>query len=147
MYAAPAYSKMMQTEGLPPSPVAFFDGPCNLCNRVVTFLIDHDPAARLRFASLQGATFERLAHAHPELRGVDSFVLWDGARLHVRSSAALRTLGVLGGAWRALRVLLALPRPVRDAVYDFVARHRYRWFGRSDTCRVPTPDLAARFLD
>ena len=138
---------MMQTESLPPSPVAFFDGPCNLCNRVVTFLIDRDRAGRLQFAPLQGPTFEGLALRHPELRGVDSFVLWDGARVHVRSSAALRTLGVLGGAWRLLGVLRVLPRPLRDALYDFVARHRYRWFGRADTCRVPTPDLAARFLD
>jgi predicted DCC family thiol-disulfide oxidoreductase YuxK len=138
---------MMHTEGLPESPVAFFDGTCNLCNRTVDFLIGHDPAGRLRFAPLQGATFESLGRGRPELRGVDSFVLWDGHRLHVRSSAALRALGLLGGAWGMLRLLLAVPRPLRDGVYDFIARRRYGWFGRSEGCRTPTPELAARFLD
>lgn len=138
---------MVQTGSLPPTAVAFFDGTCNLCNRAINFLIDHDGSGRLRFASLQGATFARLRGDQPELHGLDSFVLWDGRRLHVRSSAALRVLGALGGAWRLFAALLAIPRPLRDRVYDFVARRRYRWFGRSETCRVPAPELRARFLD
>lgn len=137
---------MVHTGSLPPY-VTFFDGVCNLCSGAVNFLLDHDRAGRLRFAPLQGPTFAALAGEHPELRGVDSFVLWDGARAHVRSSAALRAAAALGGPWRAFTLLLAVPRPLRDAVYDFVARRRYRWFGRRDACRLPTPELRARFLD
>jgi predicted DCC family thiol-disulfide oxidoreductase YuxK len=138
---------MAQTESLPPTAVAFFDGTCNLCNRAINFLIDHDGSGRLRFAPLQGVTFAAISRDRPELEGLDSFVLWDGGRLHVRSSAALRALGALGGPWRLSAALLAIPRPLRDRVYDFIARRRYRWFGRNETCRVPTPELQARFLD
>ena len=127
--------------------VAFFDGVCNLCNGTVNFLIDRDRRARLRFAPLQGPTFAGLAARHPELHGVDSFVLSQGGRVHVRSAAALRILMALGGTWRLAGALLAVPRPLRDRLYDFVARRRYRWFGRSDSCRRPTPELRARFLD
>jgi predicted DCC family thiol-disulfide oxidoreductase YuxK len=128
-------------------PVAFFDGVCNLCNGTVNFLIDRDRRARLRFAPLQGSTFAELAARHPELRGIDSFVLSQGGRVHVRSGAAVRILMALGGPWRLAGALLAVPRPLRDRLYDFVARRRYRWFGRTDTCRIPTPELRARFLD
>jgi predicted DCC family thiol-disulfide oxidoreductase YuxK len=127
--------------------VAFFDGVCNLCNGTVNFLIDHDRRALLRFAPLQGNAFTALAADHPELRGIDSFVLRQDGRVHVRSSAAVRILMALGGPWRLAGALLAIPRPLRDLLYDFVARHRYRWFGKSETCRVPTPELRARFLD
>lgn len=127
--------------------MVFFDGVCNLCNGAVSFLIDHDPSHRLRFASLQGATFAALSRERPDLPGLDSFVLWNGREVYVRSSAALRALHALGWPWRLFAALLAVPRPLRDAVYDFIARRRYRWFGRSDTCRVATPELRARFLD
>lgn len=128
-------------------PVAFFDGVCNLCNASVNFLLERDRRALLRFAPLQGATFAALARDHPELAGIDSFVLWDGARVHTRSSAALRAGMMLGWPWRLGGALLAVPRPLRDLAYDFIARRRYRWFGRRDSCRMPTPELRARFLD
>jgi predicted DCC family thiol-disulfide oxidoreductase YuxK len=128
-------------------PVAFFDGVCNLCNGTVNFLIDRDRRGRLRFAPLQGSTFAEVALRRPELRGVDSFVLKEGGRVHVRSAAAVRILMALGGPWRLAGALLAVPRPLRDRLYDFVARRRYRWFGRSESCRMPTPELRARFLD
>lgn len=128
-------------------PVAFFDGVCNLCNGSVNFLLDRDRRARLRFAPLQGSTFAGLRRTHPELEEVDSFILWEGDRVYVRSSAALRILMTLGGPWRLSGALLAIPRPLRDFLYDFVARRRYRWFGKTDVCRMPTPALRARFLD
>ncbi|HET8643902.1 MAG TPA: DCC1-like thiol-disulfide oxidoreductase family protein [Vicinamibacteria bacterium] len=138
----------MQADTLTPGPVAFVDGTCNLCNASVRFMLDHERRPRLRFAPLQGATFRALSERHPELHGVDSFVLAhpDG-RVHVRSSAVLRALSLLGGPWRLCAALLAIPRPLRDAVYDVVARHRYRWFGRRQECRLPTPAVAARLLD
>jgi predicted DCC family thiol-disulfide oxidoreductase YuxK len=128
-------------------PVAFFDGVCNLCNGSVDFLLRHDRRGLLRFAPLQGAAFAAVARDHPELAGTDSFVLQEGGRVHVRSSAALRAAMAMGGPWRLCGVLLLVPRPLRDGVYDFVARRRYRWFGRRESCRLPTPELRARFLD
>ena len=142
-------SKTDPEAGRPESsrPVAFFDGVCNLCNGTVNFLIDRDRRGRLRFAPLQGSTFAALAARHPELRGVDSFVLSEDDRVHVRSTAAVRILMALGGPWRLAAALLAVPRPLRDRLYDFVARRRYGWFGRTESCRMPTPELRARFLD
>ena len=129
-------------------PIVFFDGVCNLCNGAVNFLLDHDHQGRLRFAPLQGTTFEALRSENPGLAGLDSLVLADGEGLHVRSTAALGLCRYLGWPWRWLGPLgLLVPRPLRDWVYDRVARNRYSWFGRRDACRVPTPALRARFLD
>ena len=136
-----------KTDAAGERPVAFFDGVCNLCNGTVNFLIDRDRRARLLFAPLQGSTFAEVAARHSELRGVDSFVLRQGDHVHVRSAAVVRILIALGGPWRLAGVLLAIPRPLRDWLYDLVARRRYRWFGRTESCRMPTPELRARFLD
>lgn len=140
---------MAETEVREPAsqPVAFFDGICNLCDGAVNFLIDHDPRRVLKFAPLQGPTFAALVETHPELEGIDSFVLWDGPRVYTRSSAVLRIAMALGWPWRALAAVLLVPRPLRDALYTFVAQRRYRWYGRRESCRMPTPELRARFLE
>jgi predicted DCC family thiol-disulfide oxidoreductase YuxK len=130
------------------APIVFFDGVCNLCNGAVNFLLDRDRRGRLRFAPLQGSTYASLQSAHPDLSGVDSIVLADDEGVHVRSTAALRLLRHLGAPWSLLsRMGLIVPRRLRDWLYDRVARGRYRWFGRQEACRVPTPALRARFLD
>lgn len=128
--------------------VVLFDGVCNLCNGAVNFIITRDPQARFRFAALQSPVGAALladhglaVHGEP-----DTLYLVEGGLLYARSTAALRIARRLRGAWPLLALLLVVPRPVRDAVYSWVARHRYRWFGRADTCRVPTPELKARFL-
>ena len=127
------------------SPVILFDGVCNLCQASVTWVIARDRAEVFRFASLQSAAAREL------LRGVtvpDSVVLVDEAGVHTRSAAALRIARRLGFPWAMLGwVGAVLPRFLRDAVYDWVARNRYAWFGKQDACLLPTPALAARFLD
>jgi predicted DCC family thiol-disulfide oxidoreductase YuxK len=129
-------------------PIVFFDGVCNLCNGAVNFLLDRDRERRLRFAPLQGSTFAELKARHPGLPGLESLVLADARGLQVRSGAALGVCRYLGRTWRLLgRLGLLVPRPLRDWVYDRVAGNRYRWFGRQDACRLPTPELRARFLD
>jgi len=138
--------------GAPPheGPVLFFDGVCNLCNASVDRLMRIDRRRRLRFASLQGPTAQRLLAGTAVAHGAeepDSLVLLDQGRVFVRSTAALRALVRVGGGWRLAAALLLVPRPLRDAVYRWVARHRYRWFGRRETCRLPTPDEAERLLD
>lgn len=127
--------------------VVLFDGVCNLCNAGVNFLLDHDPDGHFKFAALQSEVGQRLLAACG-LPGDDfeSFVLVEGGRCYQRSEGALRVARRLPGAWRLLYGFIILPAPLRDRLYDVVARNRYRWFGRRDTCRMPTPELQARFL-
>ncbi len=129
--------------------LVLFDGVCNLCNASVHFMIDRDRRARLRFASLQSEAGAKALAAHgrgPIVGDPDSIVLVADGRLWEHSDAALRIARRLDGAWPALSVLLVVPRFVRDAVYRFIARNRYRWFGRTEACRIPTPELRARFV-
>mgnify|MGYP006292712871 CR=1 FL=1 len=127
--------------------IVLFDGVCNLCNASINFVIDHDPGGYFKFASLQsgeaGDLLQGCAHApgSPE-----SIVLVEDGTCYNRSTAALRITRKLTGAWPLLYGFLAVPRPIRDVVYDWIARNRYRWFGKRDTCRVPTPELQDRFL-
>jgi predicted DCC family thiol-disulfide oxidoreductase YuxK len=136
-------------------PVVLFDGVCNLCSATVRFIIERDPAGAFRFASLQSAAAADLLGAHGrevgsgESASADpaSVLLVEGGKVYERSTAVLRIARKLQGPARFLWLFLAVPRPIRDVVYAFVARHRYRWFGRTDACLVPTPELRARFLD
>jgi predicted DCC family thiol-disulfide oxidoreductase YuxK len=131
-------------------PILFFDGVCNLCNRSVDLLLRLARRRRLRFASLQGRTAERLIgdRVAAGAGGIpDSMVLWHAGAVAVRSTAVLRAIALMGGAWRLASVLLLVPRPLRDLAYRVVARDRYRWFGRRETCRVPAAGEAERLLD
>src|SRR4051812_20712440 len=129
-------------------PVVLFDGVCNLCNASVQLIIDRDPAAHFRFASLQSDVGQQLlaqVGAPPETP--DSVLLVENGKLYIESEAALRIARHLRGPLRLTWVLLAVPHQLRDPAYRFIARNRYRWFGKSESCRVPTPELRARFLD
>lgn len=129
-------------------PIVLFDGVCKFCNNSVNFIIDHDPAGRIQFAALQSATGQRLLKQHglpPST--LDTLVLVDGRHAYTRSTAALRIAGHMGGWWRYLMAGLLIPPFLRDAVYNLLARNRYRWFGQLDACRMPTPELRQRFLD
>lgn len=139
--------------------VVLFDGVCNLCNASVQFMIDRDPKERLAFAPIQSELAHQLLErslGEAKARALydaangagdpDSIIFVDGARAYTHSTAALRIAGNLRFPWNALAVFRIVPRPIRDWFYRFVARNRYRWFGKSDTCRVPTPELRARFL-
>ncbi len=136
----------------PTGPVLLYDGACGLCGGTVRLVLRHDRVGTLRFAPLGGAFARAVAERHPEVRGADSVVWWEpGApgsheRVLVRSAAALRVARYLGGAWRILLVLWLVPRPLRDGVYDLIARHRHRLAGGA-ACVVPGPGERARFLD
>lgn len=134
-------------------PVVLFDGVCNLCNGWVSFVLDHErppapDAAPIRFASLQSPTGRALMEHHGlEPGSLDSVVLVDGGRAWTRSDAVVRLLPRLRAPWSWGAVLRVVPRVLRDLGYKLVARFRYRLFGRTETCRVPTPQTRARFLD
>lgn len=127
--------------------VVLFDGLCNLCNGAVDFIIDRDPQAQFRFAALQSdAARPLLARRGLSAERLGHIVLVEDGRCYLGSTAALRIARRLTSPWPLLYALLLVPRPLRDAVYDWVARNRYRWFGKRDRCRTPTPGLQARFL-
>ena len=142
------------------SNLVLYDGVCGLCNRMVRFLLRIDRRNVLSFAPLQGQTAARLAERHgfpvaafgeggaSALRSmvyVRSFGL-KRERAYLRSDAVLRALGDVGGVWWLLSVLRIVPRFLRDPVYDWVARNRYRWFGKYDSCPMPPPEARAKFL-
>jgi predicted DCC family thiol-disulfide oxidoreductase YuxK len=113
----------------------------------VQFLIARDPSAHLRFGPLGSAAAQRLiAEAAPRGPLPDSMVLIEHRRMYTRSTAALRIARRLRFPWPLLYAFIVVPRPLRDILYDFIARHRYRWFGKRDTCMVPRPELRSRFL-
>jgi predicted DCC family thiol-disulfide oxidoreductase YuxK len=129
-------------------PILLFDGVCNLCNGSVQFIIRRDPKARFRFASLQSEAGQRyLDELRIDRQAVDSVILIEGDRWSKEGDAALRIARLLPGPWKALTVFRLLPRPLRDRLYRLVARNRYRWFGKRESCWLPTPELRGRFLD
>lgn len=130
-----------------------YDGTCGLCDRSVQWLLARDRCGALRFARLEGPIGEEVRARHPGLPSAGESVLLVVApgtaaeRVYVRSAAALRAVARLGGPWAAARLLLAVPAPLRDLLYDWVARHRIRWFGRLPACRIPDAEERAWFLD
>jgi len=128
-------------------PVIFFDGVCNLCNRSVQIVIKRDKEGRFRFASLQSNAGQQLLKDHQLPQSdFNSFILYEGGKIYTRSTAALRVAKHLKG-WKWLNAFKIVPRFIRDAVYNFIARNRYRWFGKREECMIPTAELRNRFID
>ncbi len=132
--------------------LVLFDGVCALCDGSVRALISIDKNERLRFAPLQGPTAGAVLAAHSGVSRDLSTMLYvrgnaDSEELFERSDAVFAILQDVGGVWGLLSVLRWVPRPIRDGVYRFVAKRRYRWFGQFESCRLPTPETRLRFLD
>lgn len=127
--------------------VVLFDGVCKLCNGWVKFLIRHDPQQQFRLASVQSAEGQALLRwfALPTER-FESMVYVESGALYLRTDALLRIVGQLPGYWRLLAWLRLIPRAIRNACYERIARNRYRLFGRYDTCLLPSAEHAQRFL-
>ncbi len=129
-------------------PVLFFDGVCNLCNQAVQFVIRQDKKQQFLFAPLQGsAGTAALQQMGEDVQKPGSVVLLYGGQYYTRSTAALRVLQLLGGRWYLFAALRIIPPFLRDSLYNMIATRRYKWFGKSDSCMVPTPALKARFLE
>jgi predicted DCC family thiol-disulfide oxidoreductase YuxK len=130
-----------------PVSIILFDGVCNLCNGFVQFVIERDPAARFRFGALQSERAQSLlASAGCQAPVRETVVLIEDGRVFTRSTAALRIVRRLQLPWPLAYGFILIPRPLRDAVYDWIARHRYRWFGQREQCMLPTPERRDRFL-
>jgi len=125
-----------------------FDGVCNFCNSTVLFIVDRDPSERFVFAALQSDVGVQTLRDHGVVDpSLDSIVLIEGDRAYTRSTAALHVAKGLKWPWPVLYYLLVwLPVSLRDVAYGYFARHRYAWFGKSDQCRIPTPELRRRIL-
>lgn len=131
-----------------PRPLLLFDGVCNLCHSSVRWVLDRDKEARFDFASLQSSIGrEHLARGWPDGDEPDSLVLVWEDKLSVRSDAAIGVARLLGFPWSLAAVFLIVPRFLRDGIYAWVARNRYRWFGHKDVCSLPAPGQMERFLD
>lgn len=127
------------------TPIVFFDGVCGLCNRSVDFLLWIDKKRKLRFTPIQGETAQ--THLPPDRRdNLDTIIFLCNGRLYFRSDAILMILRTLGGFWSVFVLGYLMPRGIRNWLYDRIASNRYRWFGKKDTCRLPTLQERASFL-
>lgn len=129
-------------------PVILFDGVCNLCNGSVQYVIKHDKQGLFRFASLQSDSGQELLQQY-QLPQSDftSFVLMEKGEIYTRSTAALKVARKLSGIVKLLYGFIIVPAFIRDGVYNFIAKNRYKWFGKQESCMIPTPELKERFLN
>ncbi|TKD65991.1 thiol-disulfide oxidoreductase DCC family protein [Flavobacterium sp. ASW18X] len=129
--------------------IILFDGVCNLCNGAVQFIIKRDKRSVFKFASLQSEIGKRLTKERGiDTELLDSIILIEpGIAYYSKSTAALQIMKSFGGIWNLTRLFTVLPEGFRDIVYDFIAKNRYKWFGKKDACMIPTPELQSRFLD
>lgn len=126
--------------------VILFDGECNFCDQSVQFIIKRDPIGYFKFASLQSDIGKELLNKYNAPKDIDSFVLIEDNNCYFKSSAALRICKNLKGGWKIPYVLLVVPKPIRDLFYGFIAKNRYKWFGKKESCMLPSPEERKRFL-
>jgi predicted DCC family thiol-disulfide oxidoreductase YuxK len=125
--------------------VLFFDGTCGLCNALVAFVLRHDAGKRIRFSPIQGELASRKLTS-AQINNLESLYVLHGDVLFEKADAVLELCRQLGGFWHLGRIMRVVPRGLRHLAYDVVARNRYRWFGRKETCRLPSPEEESRFI-
>lgn len=140
---------MTQTkEHVHPDQILLFDGVCHLCHGAVQFVLKREPHGRIHFASLQSETGKRLLARFGCPETIQSVVFIEDGKLYLKSDALIRVGRNLRGLWPILSFMgMLIPRVVRDSGYDWVARNRYRWMGKSEQCLLPTPQMKARLLE
>jgi predicted DCC family thiol-disulfide oxidoreductase YuxK len=126
--------------------VVLFDGVCNLCNSSVDFIVSHERRDTLKFASIQSEVGKKIVKESGISEVPDSILFYTGGKLYVRSTAVLMVAGFLSFPWMLAVVFRIIPRFLRDAAYKTIAANRYKWFGKRDTCRVPTSAEREKFL-
>ena len=129
-------------------PIILFDGVCNLCNRAVQTVIKHDSNGRFLFASLQSEEGQKMLQQYQLLSNdLNSFVLIQNGKAYTKSTGALKVTKQLTGWWQLLYAFMIVPKFIRDAVYSWISNNRYKWFGKKESCRIPTQQERMRFLD
>ena len=128
--------------------IIIFDGVCNLCNQSVLKVIKLDKKNTFLFTSLQSETGkEILEHLKIDTSKIDSIILFDPkGKYYIKSSAALKIMSSFNGFWKLTQIFWLIPKALRNLVYDFIAKNRYKWFGKKDQCMIPTPELTSKFL-
>ncbi|HQY20012.1 MAG TPA: thiol-disulfide oxidoreductase DCC family protein [Ignavibacteria bacterium] len=128
--------------------IILFDGVCNLCNSSVNFIIDNDHKNVFKFTSLQSEKGIELLKKYDLLdKNIDSVILVENDKAYVKSDAALKIAKTLGGKYKLFYGLIILPAFIRNFFYDIIAKNRYKWFGKKDSCRIPTLELKSKFLE
>ena len=129
-------------------PIILFDGVCNVCSAAVQFVIKRDKKNNFRFASLQSTEGQKLlAHHKLSPNDFNSFVLIENDKVYIKSDGALKVAKELSGLWPLLYGFIIVPKVLRDGIYNLIARNRYKWFGKKDSCMIPTPEIMAKFLN
>ncbi len=128
-------------------PIILFDGVCNFCNSAINFIIKRDENRVFRYAALQSEAGQQLLKQYNlSTTDLDSFVLVYNGKTYKKTSAALHVAQILGGVWKLTGIFRILPSAVRDVAYNLIAKNRYRWFGKKESCMIPTPEIRSLFL-
>ncbi|MBM7837455.1 putative DCC family thiol-disulfide oxidoreductase YuxK [Alkalihalobacillus xiaoxiensis] len=128
------------------SGIILFDGVCNLCNQAVDFVIKQDKKGYYQFASLQSESGQRLKKEYGIPDHIDSMIVIENNRAFSKSDAAIKIVPKLSFYWQPARLAILIPRPIRNRLYEWIAKNRLRWFGEKETCRLPSPSERERFL-
>ena len=126
-------------------PILFFDGKCGLCNRLVNFVMSHDPKHQLNFATLQGQTANVLLDIK-KTTDLNTLVFYDEGKIFTKSAAVLQIISYLNWPWKIILIAKLFPTKLCDIIYNFISKRRYSWFGSSDSCRLPTSEEKLFFL-
>ena len=126
--------------------ILLYDGKCGLCNGTVQWVLKHDRDGTMLFAPLTSAVGREALAQLPSLAEIDSVILVHKEGAWIKSTAILEMMRYVGGIWGFAAAAYVIPRPIRDWLYDFIAKRRYGWFGQYDSCPLPTPEEASRFL-
>ena len=126
--------------------IVLFDGECNFCDASVQFIIKRDPKGYFQFAAQQSDIGETLKRQYKVPNSMDSILVIDQHKVYYSSDAALHISKHLNGLWSYLYMLKVTPKPLRDIAYKFIAKNRYAWFGKKDSCMIPPPEIRNRFL-
>ncbi|MBD7945303.1 MULTISPECIES: thiol-disulfide oxidoreductase DCC family protein [Psychrobacillus] len=126
--------------------IVMFDGVCNFCDSSVQFIIKRDSKGYFQFAALQSDAGMKLKEQYSISHNIDSFILIEDGKVYKFSDGALRVCRNLEGIWRYMYIFIFVPRPIRNSIYKFIAKNRYKWFGQKDSCMLPSPEVRSRFL-
>ena len=130
------------------NPIILFDGICNFCDGAINFVLKQDKKGVFRFAPLQSEAGQKILQQYKlPIKDFESFVFIDDGKIYKKSAASLKVMNKLPWYWKGLQIFWIIPGFIRNAIYDFIAKNRYKWFGKKDSCMIPSPKIRSRFLD